>query len=280
MEATFMKNFGMALIASLAFAGCMDQEGGDTNDTDSPDTETASTEQGVNGTALSWHGCTQLDCGWNIGNPATQTCFVSGITGKLASGTGEYPAGVMVVNNGTYWGLWVSNPSYENIGVMTTCITNTANRVSTEWMAGTPSTLISGGNASRKCFLAGVYNYNGKGFSTWESDATIKRDPDGLDYWIGGSFPSGSTVKIGATCVDIAENYGDWGEWWGYSTTLNGTLAFNPASNGVACGLTGIGGLFTTADQSKGVVINYNTSTRYWYWTMTPGVHGYAECFR
>jgi hypothetical protein len=138
----------------------------------------------------------------------------------------------------------------------------------------------AGASVGRKCFLAGVYNDNHNGFSTWESDATISRDPDGVDYWIGGSFPAGSTVKVAARCVDIPINYGDYRIWWGYPTNHTGNLAFNPASSGVACALTGIGGLFTTTNQSKGVWLNYDPSTRYWNWSFTPGVHATSECFK
>lgn len=278
-----MKSLSVFLV-SAALMGCIDQ-GDPADPADSADeakaTATSSTEQSVSWTALQWHSCTSLNCGWNLGDPATSTCFIAGVTGKLADGSSSYPAGVTVVNNGTYWGLWVMNPSYDNISVMTTCIPNTGHRVEKSWSANSPATLISAGNSvNRKCFLAGIVNYNSKAFSTWESDVTISRDPDNVDYWIGGSMPAGSSARIDARCVDIPLNYGGWSEWWGvnYTATLN--LAFNPASNGVACALTGIGGLFDKANANNGAYINYNPDTRYWNWTLSPGVHAYSECFK
>jgi hypothetical protein len=278
-----MKSLSVFL-ASAALMGCIDQgdpaDSADTAD-EATATSTSSTEQAVSWTALQWHSCTSLNCGWSLGDPATSTCFIAGVTGRLAAGSSSYPAGVTVVNNGTYWGLWVMNPSYDNISVMTTCIPNTGHRVEKSWSANTPATLISAGNSvNRKCFLAGIVNYNGKAFSTWESDVTISRDPDNVDYWIGGSMPAGSSARIDARCVDIPLNYGGWSEWWGvnYTATLN--LAFNPASNGVACALTGIGGLFDKANTNNGAYINYNPDTRYWNWTLSPGVHAYSECFK
>src|SRR6185312_2222372 len=194
-----MKSLSVFLV-SAALMGCIDQ-GDPADPADGADeakaTATSSTEQSVSWTALQWHSCTSLNCGWNLGDPATSTCFIAGVTGKLADGSSSYPAGVTVVNNGTYWGLWVMNPSYDNISVMTTCIPNTGHRVEKSWSANSPATLISAGNSvNRKCFLAGIVNYNSKAFSTWEIDVTISRDPDNVDYWIGGSMPAGSSARI------------------------------------------------------------------------------------
>jgi hypothetical protein len=281
MEDTLMIRFATGLmVSSLAFAGCMDQ-GDSPEDTTADEPATSSTAQSVSWTALQWHSCTSLSCGWSLGDPATSTCFIAGVTGRLADGSTSYPAQVAVINNGTYWGLSIANPSYNNISVMTTCIPNTGHRSEASWYAGAAAKLIpAGAGVNRKCFLAGITNWSPKAFSTWESNVTISRDPDNVDYWIGGDFPAGSNMRVDARCVDIPYNYGDWNIWWGYPTNYTGTLAFNPASSGVACALTGIGGPFTTSDATKGVVINYDASTRYWNWSFTPGIHGYSECFK
>ena len=279
-----MKSLAL-LLSSVAFAGCVDASGDSPDETeagsDTTAPETGSTEQAVSWTSLAWHSCTSLNCSWSLGDPATSTCVIAGITGKLAGDTSGYPSGVTVVNNGTYWGLYVMNPNYENISVMTTCIPNTGHRVEGSWYANSAATLIpAGSGVNRKCFLSGVVNYNGKAFSTWDSNTTISRDPDGVDYWIGGSMPSGSSARIDARCVDIPVNYGDWGVWWGYNYTTTQNLAFNPAAGGVACALTGLGGQFNSTSTSNGAYINYDSGSRYWNWTLSPGVHAYAECFQ
>lgn len=243
------------------------------------DPATASTEQAVSWTWTTWHDCSSLSCTKSLGSTADRTCFVAGITGKLSGGSSQYPAGVNVVNNGSYWGLYIRNPSYQNIGVMTTCINNTANRVTASWDSGTAAKLIPAGpNATRRCFLGGVYNYTSSGFSSFSTNARVWRD--GNAHFIGGTFPTGSKNRIFATCVDIATSQGAWQYGNGAATTFTGNLAYNPLSGGVACGLTGIGGAFNTADPNKGVWISYDSGTRYWNWTLTPYAGGYALCVK
>ncbi len=283
MQATRQKLVTAVLIGSLSlFAACIDNEdpapsGDDTTAPSTTDT-TASTQQAVSWTSTTWHSCSSLSCSWDLGDPATTTCFLAGMTGKLSSGSSEYPAGSAVVNNGTYWGLYILNPSYENISVMTTCITATANRVS-GWWGGGAATEIPNATATRRCFLAGVYSYNSKPFSIYNSYVQVWRD--GAVHFLGGNMPSGASVSAQATCVDVpAQDGGGWS--WGNGTANNasGNITYDAAPGGWACGLTGIGGEFLTADASKGVVIGYNSSTRYWDWTFSPWTQAWANCVK
>lgn len=126
--------------------------------------------------------------------------------------------------------------------------------------------------------MGGVHSYASPGFSTFSTNARIWRD--GNSHFIGGTFPSGSKNRIFATCVDVATSQGVWQYGNGAATTFTGNLAYNPASGGVACGLTGIGGVFNTANPNKGAWISYDSSTRYWNWTLTPYTGAYALCVK
>jgi hypothetical protein len=177
------------------------------------------------------------------------------------------------------WNLVMKNPAYDGISVMTTCIANTANRVTAYWQAGNPATEIAPGPSStRRCFLSGVYNYSSTAFSTYSSNTVVWRD--GNTHFLGGSMPSGAHAQITATCVDVATNQGVYTYGNGTSSTVSGNLTYNPASGGVACGLTGIGGAFTTKNPGRGVVINYNGGTRYWTWTLSDWTGADALCVK
>jgi hypothetical protein len=275
MDISNPKLLAAVVIGSLSFvAACTDNE----DPASAADEATASTEQDVSWTSTTWHACSSLSCSWSLGDPATTTCFLAGLTGKLSAGSASYPAGANVVNNGTYWGLYILNPNYENIGVMTTCITATANRVSAGWYGGA-ATQINNATATRRCFLAGIYNYNYKAFSTFDTNVQVWRD--GAVHFIGGTLPSGSSVSVAATCVDVPTQDGSgWAYGNGTANTVVGNISYNSAPGGTACGLTGLGGQFLTADPNKGVWIGYDSSTRYWNWTLTPWTGAYANCVR
>ena len=270
-----MKRIGMiCLLSSLALAGCVMEPG----DEDQVDVETATAEQAVSWTSLQWHSCTSLDCTVNLGSSADRTCFIAGIRGKLASGSTAYPAGANIVNNGSWgWNLYIENPSYEDISVMTTCIPNTANRVTASWQSGSAATTIPPGpNSTRRCFLSGVWNRSSTAFGAFASNTKVWRD--GNTHFLGGSLPGNATVF--ATCVDIATNQGEWAYGNGSPNPFSGNLAYNPASGGIACGLTGIGGQFTTNNPGRGVIIDYNSGTRYWNWSISGWTGGNALCFK
>jgi hypothetical protein len=264
------------LLSSLALAaGCLAD-----GDEPLPDDETEATEQAVSWTSLQWHSCTSLSCTVSLGSSDDRTCFLAGIRGKLASGSSSYPAGANVVDNGSWgWILWIDNPGYEDISVMTACISNTANRVTAYWQTGTAAAEIPPGpSTTRRCFLSGVWNYSSTAFGTFSSNARVWRDGD--YHFIGGTMPSGSNARIFATCVDVATNQGQYEYGNGTSSTVTGNLTYNPATGGVVCGLTGIGGQFTTNNPGRGVIINYDSATRYWNWTLSPWTGAWAMCVK
>jgi hypothetical protein len=267
-------------VCLLSLSACaLEEEGGEAVD-DEAELELGTTEQAVSWTALKWHSCTSLECGAHLGPSTDRTCFIAGIRGRLASGSTSYPAGANVVNNGSLgWNLYIENPNYDDISVMTTCIANTSNRVTAYWQAGTAAKEIPPGPSStRRCFLSGIWNRNSTAFSTFSSNVKVWRD--GNTHFIGGSLPSGSNATVFATCVDVATNQGEWAIGNGTGSTYTGNLAYNPASGGVACGLTGLGGAFTTNNPGRGTVINYDAGTRFWNWTINHLVGGNALCVK
>jgi len=267
------------LFSSLAFgAACVTEEG----DADVPEDEvaTSTAEQAVSWTLLRWHSCTARDCTVNLGPSTDRTCVLAGLRGKLAGGVPGYPAGANIVNNGSWgWNLYIENPGYEDVSAMSLCIPNTANRVTAYWNSGQPAKEIPPGPSStRRCFLSGIWNSNTTGFSTFSSNATVWRD--GNTHFVGGSFPAGSSVAAFATCVDVPTNQGEYAWGNGVSTPHTGNLTYNPVSGGVACGLTGIGGQFTTNNPGRGVIINYDAGTRYWNWSFSGWTSGNALCVK
>jgi hypothetical protein len=264
-----MKRLATACII-FSLSGCISAD-----DTEAPTTDT--TEQAVSWTSLAWHSCSSLSCRVNLGSSSDRTCFLAGISGMLASGTSSYPAGANIVDNGA-WGynLYILNPNYENIGVMSVCIANTANRVTASWQAGTYATQIAPGpNSTRRCFLSGIYSRNSIGFGSFSSSTLVWAD--GNYHYLGGSLPAGANDTAFATCVDIANDVGDYAYGNGTGTPFFGNLNYNSAPGGVACGLTGIGGQFTTRSE-PGVIVNYDGSSRYWNLSVAPWTGAWASC--
>lgn len=267
----------VSVLSSLALAGCAVD--GETEE-DLGDVETSTTEQAVSWTALQWHSCTSQSCTISLGSSTDRTCFLAGLRGKLASGLTGYPAGANVVNNGSWgWRLVIENPGYEDISAMTTCIPNTANRVSASWQAGQPATAIPPGpSATRRCFLGGMWNRSSTAFSTFASNTKVWRDRN--THFLGGTMPGGSNLLVHATCVDVPTHQGEYAWGNGVSASYAGNLTYNPASGGVACGLTGIGGQFTTNNPGRGVIINYDAGTRWWNWSMSGWTGGNSLCVK
>jgi len=267
--------FSALVISSFSLAGCVgDSPEGSASSTDGPDPAATSTiDQAVAGTSLTWHPCSSTSCTVPLGGSAGQTCFLAGITGTLATGTPSAPAGVNIVDDGTNYTLYILNPTLGNIGAMTTCITNTANRVTASWFSPNGATQIpQSPTSNRRCFLSGVISYNWAGFSTFASNAHVL--PQGNAYYITGAFPAGSEDSIYATCVD-ASDVGDYSYGNGSSASFFGNLNFNPG--GVACGLTGVGGQFIVRT-NPGVMVNYNSATEYWNLSVAPSTGAWAEC--
>ena len=282
MKTNAMNPITLSLCSVLALAGCISEEGegedGELLD-DDLGAETSSTEQAVSWTSLNTFSCnSDLDCTFNLGPSTNRTCFVAGMRGRLTAGVAGYPAGAKIVDNGS-WGynLYIKNPAYNDITVTAICIGNTANRTTAFWSGGA-ATQIPAGTASRRCFLSGLYNYNSTAFSTFATNTKVWRD--GNVHFLGGNLPAGSQANVSAVCVDVPTNQGVYEYGNGTSSSFAGNLTYNPASGGVACGLTGIGGQFTTSNPGRGVMIGYNAGTRYWNWTLSPWTGGNVLCVK
>lgn len=264
------------LLSSLALAaGCIETGEEDTVE----DLELGTAEQAVSWSVIQWHACTQQNCTVSLGSSTDRTCVMAGISGKLASGSSAYPAGARVLDNGSAWQVVIHNPGYEDISVMSLCIPNTANRTTVSWHSGDAATTIAPGPSStRRCFLSGLWNRSSTAFSTYGSNTVVWRD--GNTHFLGGSMPAGSNVTTFATCVDVATFQGQYTIGNATPNFYSGNLAYNPASGGVACGLTGLGGQFTTLNPERAVYIDYNAGTRYWTWSMSPWTGGDSLCVK
>lgn len=219
--------------------------------------------------------CTFRACRKDLASAADQTCFLAGVKGSLSEAQSLYPSGVRVLMSQGRWVLEMDNPYGSGIGARAVCITNTANRiVSHSWHSSDPVASIGAGTTGkRRCFLAGVRNYNDTAFSTFDTNVYIRRNTDGTTT-VGGTFPAGSSVRVYTTCVDVDVNRGDWEYGNGISTAFTGQLAVN--DGGVACGLTGIGGHIET--MSQGADITYPSPN--WAWWIGAYGGARAHCFK
>ena len=240
---------------------------------DLDDDVTGEAEQAVSGAQLRTVNCSDLRCDVPLGDPDTQTCFLIGIRGRLASGSPSYPAGANIVGNV----LHILNPSYEHIGVTTACTNSIGHRLTVT--AQLPSLLpftVPNATASQRCFLSGIYNYNSTAFSTPSQSVEVK--PTGGTNYILSSLQLGSQVQVSATCFDATRvdefSYSNSG-----STMLQKVLSFNPTTGGtVVCGLQKVQGQFTTTSSNSGVSISYDSLTRYWFEHIWPDVGSRAFC--
>lgn len=257
-------------------------------DDPAPVEQTGVVASAVTGTALSWHSCGLLSCDVLLSSDAANvTCFISGLTGKFTGGTASDPAGAVVLkhtwidpNTGkkTYsWDLHVSNPTYQNIGVGTVCITGQTNLRTQTWDSQTNRVDIPTSTSTQRCWLAGFYNYNSSAFSSYGNLIEVTRD--GSLHHLGGSIPASGHVRAFATCIDVPESRFEGAFGNATSSQISGPLA-DRHDVGDACGLTMIGGIFTAPDPNRGVWIGFDGGTNQWNWTFTQNTQAGALCVR
>ncbi len=258
------------LVPFALLSGCVD----DPTLSDDPD-ELGETAQEVTSTALSSFTCSSSSppCNFNLGTATNRACFLSGIRGAAAGSLS------VIGSNGTDYILTVYAPSNGvPITVTTTCVIPASNVTSTLWNTnfGVPSVQIPNTTASTRCFLSkfssqagGLTNYNDS-IRTW-------RDSNG-NWFLGGTRQTGY-LSGGAICFDGATNKGEWS--WGQAVpgSITGNLASN-AGGGVACGLTELGGVFTTNAGSDGVHLGFNSAANQWIWTLVNFKHAFANCIK
>jgi hypothetical protein len=264
--------FTSAVVSALGLTACMDAG-------ESPGAP-ADTEQAVSTTYLRFYSsCPSEGCslapagnGW--------MCVLAGITGDLvndegyAGGTGAY-----IVQSPTT-GTWFLHLDPGNVGAMTTCVPVSGPITPVSYPKPGNLNVRVPGTPTTRCFLSGVHNYNRVAFSSFESNVSIQPVPRTNDKLILGNFPDGFSVKVDVLCASIPTLLGDWAYGNGTAQTVTGNLAPNPFPGGVACGLTGIGGAFTSPDLDDGVLVEYATQPPTWGWVLSPWKGAWAECIK
>jgi hypothetical protein len=244
----------------------------------------------------------------DIGSSSNRTCFMTGLAGEFEPSYSPFSAipsqaaeaGVRINPNTNNWEIYVV-PRRGSLGVHARCV-----NIASEERAGYVTTGNGGARdidlgaatASRRCFLASIRNEaykDSQGVGYWGFAQTgsyvnasnpysgdhvrivAKVAPDFTSHWYAtADNPSNkSQVRVTARCFNIAEDDGSW-EW----IAPNPGQGSNPLTSvtGATCGLTGIGGAFTSSSFSNGVSIvaagnQFSMSTQ-------DGKVGFATCMK
>lgn len=244
------------------------------------DEETSTTESALTGSVtMNWFDCDgAADCTVYTGDLDTQTCFLSGLKGDMTLSSYWY-SGAQVTPSTFYgkWKVYVSGPA---VRALVTCINATGNRITGQtWRHGDPTLVIPGGpNPTRRQCFAGSITTSRPGFDYSPMYVQIRRNANNTHSVYGTSVPSDRMPSITATCVDAIDQgplyYGNGG-----SSTVTGTVIHNPwGANTVACGLTGLGGIFNSS--GDGWYLGYNYATDNYTFTSTPGTQGGVRCVK
>jgi|GEM_PF-3750231 len=253
------------VVAAVSLAGCLDTE----------DTPTlAATEQDVTTPNVTSHTCASGSCAnLTISGSGASVCFLTEIDGDLAHG------GSVRIHKGfgSVWFLDILSPSNNNLKVNTACIN----------LRGTnPQTLISfssqsqhnpifHGTANSRCFLSEVTVNNTGAFLAFDTSFTIANNQPGAnDYGVLGVFPSGSDVTVGVECFATPSLLAGLAYGNGTPNPVNGILVTGDTAQNVVCGLTGIGGQFSTPSTTNGIRTYRSGTTWGWEASAWKGIQG------
>jgi hypothetical protein len=263
----------------LALFGCGVQDvgaPGEVPDDGAEDVALGETEQSVAWTAGSFHSCTTGTCFVDLGPSSDRTCFLAGIWGSLSNAS----ASILSYADGRVR-LRLGTPVGQRIGAMAMCVAGNTHAIDAFWTAGHAATPINGTvTSSRRCFLTEIdNNVSVRGFDNTTDFARVWKDSSG-QWFLGGSVASSAGTRAAATCVDIPDDMGTWGIVAGAGA--GNTVGFDLAENvgGVVCGLTKLGGNFTTNSLSDGLGIDYDAGTRLWNIKAVNGKQATAICVR
>jgi hypothetical protein len=245
-----------SFLSVFALAGCIEPE-------ESPAVDEA--EQAVTTPIMRSNICSSGACSnISISGTGADVCFFTEIDGDLArGGSARIHKGF-----GSVWFLDILSPNNNNIRVVTACINlsgrgNTATLVN--WSSQSQHNPIFHGTASSRCFLSEVTTNNTSAFLDFNTSFFIaNQQPGPNDYGVFGVFPSGANVTIGMECFSTPSLL--WGLAYGNGTpnkAFGGLVSGDTAQN-MVCGLTGLGGTFSTPSITDGVRV-YRTGTA-WEW--------------
>ena len=271
-----MKILVLALaVSSFAIAGCMEEDSSELGDT----------EQSLFTPTTTWHTCPAGGVCSNISLGAADVCMITKLDGDFAH------AGGARLRQGfaKAWLLDIGSPAANNgIQVGTQCFNwwaarNTSPAMLVAWSSQSQSNPVFHGTASTHCFLSQVWNNDtDKAFFSFDgTDYTTFRivNQFGHDFEILGEFPPTSNVTIGMVCFAANTDLGG-------VAYANGTGQFQsniivPYDNhnfnqAIACGLTGVGGVFTTPSTTNGIAVALADGK--WGWEASNLTTIYAEC--
>ena len=261
--------FSCLLVASFAFAGCIDAE-------DPP--ELGDTEQAVTTPNVTSHTCASGSCpNLVISGSGASVCFITELDGDLAhGGSARIHKGF-----GSVWFLDIVSPSNNNIKVGTACINlrSGASQTLVTWSSQSQNNPVFHGTASTRCFLSEVTANNTSAFLAFDTDFFIaNQQPGQFDYGVLGVFPQGANVTIGMECFGTPSLLAGLAYGNGTPNPVNGTLVTGDTAHDVVCGLTGVGGTFSTASTTDGIR-TYRSGTS-WGWEASAwkGIRG--QCVR
>lgn len=254
---------------TAALAGCLESE-------DSP--ALAETEQAVTTPWVTQHFCSSGSCpNQVISGTGAGVCFITEIDGDLAHG-----ASVRIHKGfGTTWYLDLLSPSANNLKVVTACVNLRSGATETlvHFSSQSQSNPAFHGTASSRCFLSEVTVNNTGAFLAFDTSFFIaNQQPGAFDYRVLGQFPQGSDVSIGMECFGAPSLLAGLAFGNGTSNPVNGTMVANDTLHNVVCGLTGLGGTFSTPSITDGVrVLRSGTD---WGWEASPWKSIFGQCVR
>lgn len=263
-----MKNALVATLASasLVLVGCMNE--GD------PDGELAlgTTAQDItHHDGLNQYPCPSGTCQFTLTTALNQMCFLRGVYGDL------YRFGSVKVakaSRGVGWTLTMQSPQNNNLVAKTECVT-VSGAVDTVNFDTQGAWGVHHGTSTSRCFLSEVTEGNGEAFNDFSTNFYIGRN--GNDQTIyPPTFPSGSQVWLGMQCASIPSLVGDWSSGNGTNTTVTTPTLITSGGSTKACGVTGIGGIFTTQSTTDGIEVLPSFSQ--WGWNISPWKGVYVEC--
>lgn len=240
-------------------------------DVDAPlDEELGEASQEVGSTALNTFTCSTYPyCIIPLGSKQNRACFLGGIRGDAAH------AYVAVLDDDVDYQLLVYPKQGSSITVTTVCVASVTNVTTSFWYMPMQATQISTSPTAR-CFLTKMSASSG-GMTNYNDTVKIWRDPT-TSAWFLNAYVQTGTISTGAICFDTT-NQGEWSWGQGVPGSITGNLGSN-ATGGVACGLTELGGVFTTNSASDGVHVDYVARTKQWIWTLVNYKHAAANCIK
>jgi hypothetical protein len=272
----------ISVLSSLVLLGCgvEDEDSAGLMADESADAQADAPALGSTQQAVSWsgstHSCTGGTCYVDFGVTTNRTCFLGGIYGSL----NDASASILRYADGRFK-LRLGSPAGQRIAATAICVSGNTNTAEGFWTGGNAATPITGTvTATRRCFLTQIdNNVVVRGFDTTSDYARVWKDSAGK-WYVGGSLSGGAGTRASAVCIDVPGDHGTWGIV--SNPGAGNTVAFDLAEDigGVACGLTKLGGNFTTNSTSDGLGVDYNAGTRFWNIKAINGKQAAASCVR